>query len=42
MYPKLINEPMTKDCKTYPLARAAWRGDYKMCDLLLDLGANID
>ncbi len=33
---------MTGDCRTLPLARAAWRGDIPTVDLLLDLGADID
>ena len=33
---------MTADCRTLPLARAAWRGDIPTVDLLLDLGAEID
>ena len=33
---------MTTDCKTLPLARAAWRGDVEVCELLLDLGAELD
>ena len=33
---------MTSDCKTLPLARAAWRGDTKMVNLLLDLNSDID
>ena len=33
---------MTNDCKTFPLARASWRGDFKMVNLLIDLGAEID
>ena len=29
--PDLINNPMTNDCKTLPLSRAAWRGDIRVC-----------
>ncbi len=30
---------MTHDCKTYPLSRAAWRGDLDTVKLLIELGA---
>ena len=40
--PELLNNPMTSDCKTLPLARAAWRGDMRVCQLLLDKGAMVD
>jgi ankyrin repeat protein len=33
---------MTKDCRTLPLARAAWRGDTKTMDILLNHKANIN
>ena len=33
---------MTHDCRTLPLARAAWRGDIPAVDLLLDNGADIN
>lgn len=33
---------MTADCKTLPLSRAAWRGDEELCELLIDLGADLN
>ena len=42
LHPSLLNSPLSADCKIYPLTRAAWRGDYKLCDLLIEMGAEID
>lgn len=41
-YPETVGQPMTKDCKTLPLARAAWRGDKKTMDILLDHKADVN
>ena len=41
-HPDLLNEPMTSDCKTMPLSRAAWRGDMKLCQFLIDVGADVN
>ncbi|KRX05938.1 Ankyrin repeat-containing domain [Pseudocohnilembus persalinus] len=41
-YPQYINDAMTKDCQSTPLGRSAFRGDLKLCDLLLQLKADID
>jgi ankyrin repeat protein len=41
-YPEIVDQPMTKDCRTLPLARAAWRGDKKTINILLDHKANIN
>lgn len=35
-FPNFVNEPMTTDCYSTPLGRAAWRGDLKMVDLLVN------
>lgn len=41
-YPETIGQPMTKDCRTLPLARAAWRGDKKVMELLLSYKADVN
>ena len=33
---------MSAVSETYPLARAVWRGDFKLTNVFLELGANID
>ena len=34
-HPSLINQPLTNDCRSTALVRAAWRNDLKMVQLLL-------
>ncbi|CAD8170926.1 unnamed protein product [Paramecium octaurelia] len=40
--PNLINEDIAKDILQTPLARAAWRNDMALVQLLLDIGANVN
>jgi ankyrin repeat protein len=41
-YPETISQPMTKDCRTLPLGRAAWRGDIQTIKILLDHKADVN
>jgi|JI6StandDraft_1071083.scaffolds.fasta_scaffold02483_8 ankyrin repeat protein len=41
-YPETVSQPMTKDCRTLPLARAAWRGDQRTMEILMDHKADVN
>eukprot|EP01017_Pseudomicrothorax_dubius_P027295 TRINITY_DN3124_c0_g3_i1.p1 TRINITY_DN3124_c0_g3~~TRINITY_DN3124_c0_g3_i1.p1 ORF type:complete len:274 (-),score=82.84 TRINITY_DN3124_c0_g3_i1:130-951(-) len=40
--PHYLNEPMTKDCKTTPLLRSAWRGSMKLTQFFIEAGADVN
>ena len=37
VHPEYLNQPMTKDGKTTPLSRAAWRGSESIIKLLVEV-----
>lgn len=41
-YPRILNSAITSDCKSTPLGRASFRGDLRMCDVLITLGADVN